>query len=159
MTRVLVLAVSVCTLCGCSAKNSTFQSDDHAHERDKMMLEDAGPYHAALTAHLSSKGGHELDIFFETTDNPPKPAPLPLTSFIVFVGPEGGTAQAVLFEPAPKEERKDDPEGKCSHFVGKIPWLKPEESVTVTTTVDIDGTPTTITWKDFHSRKFAHHED
>src|SRR5262245_174296 len=78
----------------------------HVHERGKMLIADAGPYHALLTAHLSSKDGHELDIFFETVDSKsPKPVPLPLESFTA-QGTAGEEAKELKFEPAPKNERK-----------------------------------------------------
>ena len=73
---------------GCSKNNTTKNlpekgtpkggkgelAHDHSHKRGKMLLTDAGKYHALLTAHLSPQG-NELDIFFESTDDtPPQPS-------------------------------------------------------------------------------------
>lgn len=45
-----------------------------------MLIADAGPYHALLTAHLS-KDGYELDIFFETpSEKNPQPKAIPIES-------------------------------------------------------------------------------
>jgi len=164
MTRVIcaVFAFAAFAVCSCTVKpTGTFKSEEHghSHERDKMLLADAGPYHAALTAHLSSKDGNELDVFFETTDDPPKPAALPITKFKAIAKTADGKEHALEFEPAEKDERKGDPEGKCSHFVAKAGWMKPEDVLTVTATVKIDGKDTTIEWKNFSPKKYAHHED
>src|SRR5262249_22084891 len=103
----------------------------HSHERGKMLIADAGPYHALLTAHLSAKQGNELDICFETPDPNAKPVPLPL-EFVMAQATTGvGDAQEIKFEPAPMEERKGDPAGKCSHFVAKAPWMKPADMLLV----------------------------
>ena len=141
---------------------ATFQSEpdyDHVHERDKMMLEDAGPYHAGLTAHLSQKEGNELDIFFETIADPPKSTPLEMASIKAVAKTADGTQHNLTFEPAPKDERKDDPDGKCSHFVAKASWMKAEDVLTVTAATTINGKPNTIEWKNFNPKKYAHHID
>src|SRR5262245_13249304 len=55
---------------------------DHVHERGKMLIADAGKYHALLTAHLSPQG-NELDIFFETAEEKnPAPVAIPMESFL-----------------------------------------------------------------------------
>jgi hypothetical protein len=161
------LAILGIALCGCPEKKApapaTFHSESHghSHERNNMMLEDVGKlaYHAALTAHLSSKDGNELDIFFETTDEPPKSAPLALEKFTATAKTADGKTYTLEFEPAPKDERKDDPDGKCSHFVAKAGWMKPEYMLTITTTVTINNKPAPIQWKDFNPKKYAHHID
>lgn len=123
------------------------------------MLADAGHYHAALTAHLSQKDGNELDVFFETPDAEHKPVPLPLAGFTATAKAADGKVHALTFEPAPKEERKGDPDGKCSHFVAKAGWMKSTDALTVTVPVVINGKPVTIEWADFNPKKYAHHED
>jgi hypothetical protein len=157
------LALFAFALCGCPANRPavTFESESHghAHERGKMLLADAGPYHAALTAHLSRKDGNELDVFFETADQEPKPVPVPLPNFTAVARTADGQEHALTFEPAPKDERKDDPDGKCSRFVAKVPWMAPDDALTVTATVPISAKPVLIVWKDFHPKKYAHHED
>jgi hypothetical protein len=124
-----------------------------------MKLADAGHYHAALTAHLSRKDGNELDVFFETADEVPKPVPLPLAAFKAAAKTAAGEDRVLEFEPAPKDERKDDPDGKCSHFVAKAGWMNPDDVLTVTATVPVHGEPKALEWKDFNPRKYAHHID
>ena len=131
----------------------------HSHERGKMLLADVGPYHAALTAHLSSKTGNELDIFFETADADPKPVPLPLAKLTATAITADGKQYELAFEPSEPDERKDDPPGKCSHFVAKAGWMKPDDVLSMRATVEIDGTPRRVGWKDFNPKKYAHHED
>jgi hypothetical protein len=130
---------------------------NHNHDRDKMMLEDFGQYHAGLTAHLSKKEGNELDIIFETQDKEPKPVPLSLTKLTAKATRAGDDQKYTLeFEPAPKEERKDDPEGKCSHFTAKAPWIKHEDMLTVALTTTLDGQEKKVVWVDFNPKKNAH---
>ncbi|HJZ59632.1 MAG TPA: hypothetical protein VKE74_32100 [Gemmataceae bacterium] len=145
---------------GCGGgSGGVFSSGEHAHERDKMLLADAGNYHAGLTAHLSSKTGNELDILFETADDAHKPVPLPLTGFTATAKASDGGEQVLEFKPAPKDERKTDPDGKCSHFVATAAWMKPDDKLTITATVEIDGKKERIEWKDFNPKKYAHVEE
>ena len=61
--RVAVFVAGVVLAAGCSSQSSAppppvtargeSEEHDHVHERGKMLLTDAGPYHAALTAHLA----------------------------------------------------------------------------------------------------------
>jgi hypothetical protein len=133
--------------------------EDHVHERENMMLADAGPYHAGLTAHLADDG-NELDIFFETVDKEPKPVALSVKSFTATAKRAGdGQEFELTFEPAPAEERpKDEPDGLCSHFVAKAPWMKPDDVLTVTAELTIRGKIHTVEWKDFSPKKYAHHD-
>lgn len=124
-----------------------------------MQLADVGPYHAALTAHLSSKTGNELDVFFETADAEPKPVPLPLARFTASAKTASGQEHELAFEPSEPDERKDDPPGKCSHFVAKAGWMKAEDVLTVAATVEIDGKPRRIEWTGFNPKRYAHHEE
>ena len=147
--------------CKPESKPTVFESKHdehgHSHERDKMMLGDFGPYHAGLTAHLSKKEGNELDIVFETADKEPKPLPLPLTKLTARATRTGDEKTYTLeFEPAPKDERKDDPDGKCSHFTAKAPWIKHEDMLTVTLITSLDGEEKRVLWLDFNPKKFAH---
>ena len=130
----------------------------HSHERDKMLLADLGKkHHAGLTAHLSSKTGNELDVFLETADDAHKPTPLPLAQLTAKAKTANGTEYELIFEPAEPDERKDDPPGKCSHFVAKAPWMKPEEVLTVTAVIEVEGRRQTVVWPDFLPQKYAHH--
>jgi hypothetical protein len=151
---------------GCSNKSGTTTSGqsggghDHDHDRAGMMLEEAGPYHAGLTAHLSEKDGNELDMVFETVEKNPKPLPLPLTEIVAKAKREGDPKDYELkFVPAEKDERKGDPEGKCSRFTAKAPWMKPDDKLTVTATVEIEKKPRDLVWKGFVPKKFAHDHD
>ena len=162
----VLFALIVSSLCGCPTPKqppATFQSESHGHSHDRehlKLVDVAGTdYHAGLTSHLSSKEGNELDVLFETVDTPPKPVPLPLASFRATAKTADGKEYALEFTPAPKDERKDDPDGKCSHFSAKAGWMKPEDTLVVTATVHIDGKERTVTWKGFNPKKYAHHEE
>lgn len=165
MVRVL-LCGAVAGLVGCGApppaatfKGTGADHDDHTHDRGKMMLRDAGNYHAGLTAHLSKTGGNELDIFFETAGKEPKPVPLPHPKLAATAVTAAGKVHELAFEPAPQDERKDDPAGQCSHYVAKAPWLDPDDVLTVTMVVGLDGRDRRVVWKAFNPRKYAHHEE
>ena len=150
-----VLAILATAGCG-GGSGGIYTSDGHTHERDKMMLADAGVYHAGLTAHLSSKTGNELDVFFETADQDHKPVPLPLKSFTATAKTAGGGEQVLEFSPAPKDKRKDDPDSKCSHFVATAAWMKADDSLSVIAVIEIDNKKERIEWKGFNPKKFAH---
>jgi hypothetical protein len=153
-------------LAGCgkppAATPAVFKSehDDHSHERDKMLIADAGSYHVLLTAHLS-KDGNELDIFFES-DASPTPVAIPVESFVAEVqirAGEGGLKQ-VEFKPAPASERPaGEGPGRCSHFVAAVPWLEPDTPLHVTVELTLDGKKVKARWNDFIPRKYAHHQD
>ncbi|MGL4423869.1 MAG: hypothetical protein ACRCZF_24655 [Gemmataceae bacterium] len=133
---------------------------DHDHERDRKLITHAGPYHALLTAHLSKKDGHELDIYFETEDDQPVPVALPIAEFTATITTMDNMKFEVTFRPAPANERpKDEPAGSASHFVAKAPQLKPELEVMVTCILDIKNRTRTVTWKKFQPNKYAHHID
>ena len=150
---------------GCNTKSGTPSSGqsgghDHDHDRAGMMLEEAGPYHAGLTAHLSEKEGNELDMVFEMVGKDPKPVPLPLTEIVAKAKREGDPKEYDLkFTPDDPKERKDDPPGKCSRFSAKVPWMKPDDKLTVTATVEIEKKPRDLVWKGFVPKKYAHEHD
>jgi hypothetical protein len=145
---------------GCNSGGPAKHGEEgHSHERGKMLLAEAGKYHAALTAHLSSKEGNELDIFFETTGNPPKPVPLPLEFFFAKATTTDKMEHELKFEPADFIERKDDPPGQCSHFVAKAWWMKPEDKLDVEVKIPIDGKDVTIRWDDFNPKKYGSEHD
>ena len=131
----------------------------HSHERGKLMLADLGPYHAGLTAHLSSKTGNELDILIETANDAHTPVPLPLMKLTAKARTADGKEHALEFEPSEPEERKDDPPGKCSHFTAKAAWMKSEDVLSVRARIEIDGKPQRVEWKDFNPKKYAHFEE
>jgi hypothetical protein len=168
MRGLLLCCLAAPLLLGCGAPppppsgDAKTKSGDggHSHERDKMMLRDAGPYHAALTAHLSPKG-HELDVFFETADDKPVPVAVPLAKFTAYARRIGeGEPQELHFEPAPEDERpKGEKPGTCSHFVAKAPWLKPTEEYTVSFTLVLGEDRHPVKWTKFVPKKYAHHEE
>ena len=111
---------------GCNPENkpSVFESKHeehgHSHDHNKMMRKDFGPIHVGLTAHLSKKTGNELDLVFETHDE--KPVPQPFSKLIARATRNGDDQNyELVFEPTEKDERKDDPEGKCSRYTAKAP--------------------------------------
>jgi hypothetical protein len=135
----------------------------HSHERGKMLLADVGQeYHALLTAHLSSKDGNELDVFFETSDDKaPVPAAIPVESFTGQVRVTGeDQSKEVKFEPAPKEERpKGEKPGACSHFIAKVPWMKASDNLSIVIFLTLEGERYRVVWENFNPKKYAHHED
>lgn len=163
------LLVSVWAMIGCNdsaprtgrGNKSGEATSGHSHERRNMLLADVGEkYHALLTAHLLSEG-NELDIFFETQDEEPIAAAIPLESFTAFITVRGqqGTKE-VKFEPAPPEERpKGEKPGTCSHFVAKVPWMKATDVLTVVVMLNLEDERYRVTWNKFDPKKYAHHEE
>ena len=143
----------------------------HEHHRDKMMVAHAAKYHVYLTAHLSSKDGNELDVFVEGEEGSPStekgahetpnPAAIPVEKFIAKAKRDGEDKEYELtFEPAPANERPDNEAlGMCSHFVAKAGWMKPDDVLTITGEIDLDGRIRKPKWKEFVPRKYAHHID
>lgn len=165
--RGILLLLCACVV-GCGSSGTTIitlkskdADHDHDHDRGKMMLADAGPYHAGLTSHLSAKDGNELDLFFETAGNEPKPVALPLDKITATIRREGDEkTYDVTFEPAPADERpKGEAAGTCSHFVAKVPFVKPTDVLNVSLTVVIREKPRSVAWKNFDVKKYCHHQD
>jgi hypothetical protein len=134
---------------------------DHSdHDRTNAKLEDAKingkGCHAGLTAHLSEKEGNELEVFFETFDDPPKPVFLSETAKLTATVTRKGDDEkhTLEFKPAEKEERKDDPAGQCSRFSAEAKWMKAEDVLNVT--LIIEGQPEKVVWTGFNPKKFAH---
>jgi hypothetical protein len=124
---------------------------NHGHEHHGPGTVEAGKYHANLEAHLEES---ELDIAFETHDH--KPAPQALAGFAAQVKLDAGEFKEVKFEPAPKDGRKGDPEGKCSRFHGKVDGLAKAKKVTVAAKVPLDGKDETLEWRDVDPAKLKH---
>ena len=163
MSRSCSLVLFFFFVFGCGTRNAdpaTHREEgdqSHSHERDKMLLADLGKkHHAGLTAHLSSKTGNELDVFLETADDAHNPTPLPLTQLTAKAKADDDKEYELIFEPSEPDERKDDPPGKCSHFVAKAPWMKPGDLLTVTTNIELDGKSHSVEWKEFTPKKYAH---
>jgi len=130
----------------------------HSHERGKMLIADAGPCHALLTAHLA-EAGNELDIFLETpVDKDPQPIAIADMPFEAQATTGDGDSQTLTFEPAPAAERPaGEKAGACSHFVAKAAWLKPDDELLVVARFTIDGQEVVARWKKFVPKTFAHH--
>ncbi len=166
--RVTLCLIVATLILGCdSAKpeaNKAVQgpvvTEPHTHERGKMMLADAGPYHAALTAHLA-KDGNELDVFIETDNDEPQPVALPLVQIIAKAKRSGDTQEyKLIFEPAPADERpKSETIGTCSHFVAKAPWMTRADMLTVVAELEVKGKLRKVIWGEFSPLKFAHHDE
>ena len=172
-TAVLSIMTALILSSGCSRPVAEFSSDKksppqehgnaddgHSHERGKMMIQDAGKYHALLTAHLAP-AGNELDIFFETSGARPQPVAIPYESFMAQVKRAGEEAvREVKFECAPAAERPaGEAKGSCSHFVAKVAWMQPTDSLTVVIRLTLDGGTHRIAWERFDPKKFAHHDE
>lgn len=72
---------------------------------------------------------------------------------------EGGLKE-VEFVPAPADERPNgEAAGTCSHFVAKVPWLRPDIEHRVIVRAILDGKDEEIRWNSFIPRKYAHHID
>ncbi len=143
-------------------KSKPKDEHDHTdHDRGTTMLEDATlpggkKCHAGLTAHISKEHGNELDVSFETFDKEPKPVTLPenvkLTARVTRDGDE--MAYELIFAPTEKDERKTDKDGECSRFAAKAPWMKLDDKITVT--LSIEGAPQPTVWVDFNPKKYSH---
>ena len=65
----------------------------------------------------------------------------------------------LVFEPAPKDERKGDPDGASSHFVAKAPWMTADDVLTVSAEIELDGKPRKPTWRTFIVKNYTHHAE
>ncbi|MBI4603254.1 MAG: hypothetical protein HY721_14970 [Planctomycetes bacterium] len=128
----------------------------HSHERGKLKITDAGGHHGLLTAHLAPSG-NELDVFFETSGEDPKPVAIAAEPFAAQARAGEGEWKELRFEPAPADERpKDEKPGTCSHFIAKAPWIQPSDTLHVVAKVKMEGVEETVEWKKFEVARFAH---
>lgn len=135
---------------GKTDKAAAKDGHDHAHDHGPGTL-NVGKLHVNLRAYTALG---ELEISFETHAH--KVAPQDAPSFDVQVRLDGGEFQKVSFQPAPKEGRKDDPEGRCSRFLGKVPGLDKAKKVTAAAKVALDGKEETLEWRDVDPEKLKH---
>jgi len=147
-------------------KNDKKDGHDHSdHDSGQFKIEDlklsgGKEIHAKLTAHLSKKGENELEVVFETTDKEPKRVHFAVAKMGGRATRKGDDkAYELEFVPAPKEERKDDPEGQCSHFSADAKWMKPDDELVVTLNVPVDGKPKPVVWPGFVPKKWGHEAD
>jgi len=138
--------------------HKTGKEHGHSHERGKMLIADAGPYHALLTAHLAA-AGNELDIFFETPVNQDaQPMAIAVESFQAQATTGDGESQTLTFEPAPPDERPaGEKPGSYSHFIAKAPWMNQADDLLVVAKFTVDGEKFVARWKNFVPAKYAHH--
>ena len=168
-----LLVFSVGFLAGCNKDNkpTSFDNkdnkdkkdhDDHDHDRDKAMVEDAElpggkKCHAVLEAHMSKKGEHEIEISFESIGKDAKPMTIPEKTKVTGEVQRGDEKHELVFKPSPKDERKTDPDGQCSHFEADAKWMKPDDKLIVK--ISIEGTPKKIVYIDFNPKKHGHEGD
>ena len=129
---------------------------DHNHDRGRMMVASNGVVDALLTAHLSSREGHELDVFVERGGAPVALEATELRAKVV----AGGEEKPLAFTCAPRDERpEDEPEGTCSHFVAKAPWIDPSQALLVRADLPLRRGPVPYAWRAFQPLRYAHHVD
>lgn len=161
MRQSMVLVLGTLLALGCSspkaaprAANHTHDPSDHNHDRGHMMLATDGRIDGLLTSHLSSKSGNELDIFVEYGG---RPRALPTTRVTGHAITERGKVP-LTFECAPAEERpKDEAAGTCSHFVALAHWMEADAALRVEGELTAADGPTTLVWRSFVPRRYAHH--
>ncbi len=160
------LVFSLGCLVGCgTAKPTSFDNkdkkDDHEHTHaggeEDAELPGGKQCHAVLAAHLSKKGDHELEVEFKTMGKDPKPMTIPEKTKVTLHVKRGEEVFDLELKPGPKEERKSDPDGQCSHFEADAKWLKPDDKLTVT--LSIEGVAKKVVWVDYDVKKFGHEAD
>ena len=169
MIRVLVaglFAAAVMGLTGCDTKPkpSEFKGGpDHKHDEKNtrdMSMPDGKLVHAILEAHLDEKEGNELDVSFELHDKK-EAYPIPMNAKVTARVTRAGVDkhEDLEFKPADKDERKGDPEGKCSRFAAPAKWMKPDDKLTVVLSVEYDGKLKRETFTDFFPKDAVHKHD
>jgi hypothetical protein len=152
-------------LAGCDNKKSTpteFKGKNEEHHHDDkttkdVTLPDGKLVHAILTAHLDEKAGNELDVVFEKHEKD-EPHPIPINAKLTArVTRKGDDKEKHLdFKPADKDERKGDPDGKCSRFSAEAGWMKPDDELTVVLSIEYDGQLKKATFTPFVPKDSAH---
>ncbi|MEZ4264002.1 MAG: hypothetical protein R3B36_33220 [Polyangiaceae bacterium] len=121
-----------------------------------MMRVREGGIEAALTAHLSRKDGNELDVFLTREGAPLAAGVTELRGTVR----NGEARREITFACAPADERpRGEGDGTCSHFVAKVPWLGPDDTVRVESEVPSGDARLALAWVGFVPRRFAHHQD
>lgn len=157
-------AAAAC-LAGCDNKKSTpseFKGKNEGHQHDEkttkdVTLPDGKLVHVILTAHLDEKEGNELDVVFEKHEKD-EPYPIPINAKLTAsVTRKGDDKRKNLdFKPAEKDERKGDPDGKCSRFSAGAGWMKPDDELTVVLSIEFDGQLKKATYAPFVPKDSAH---
>jgi hypothetical protein len=164
----VLFAAAVTVLAGCEKKTTQSEfkgKSDPAHDHDEkstrdMTLPDGKLVHAILEAHLDEKEGNELDVVFENHDKH-EPYPIPIDSKITARVTRAGIdkEENLEFKPADKDERKGDPDGKCSRFAAEAKWMKPDDKLTVVLSVEYGGSMKRTTFTDFVPKDAVHKHD
>ncbi len=170
MFRVLcagLFTATVAFLVGCDKKPAPteFKGKNEGHQHNEkttqdLTMPDGKLVHAILTAHLDEKKGNELDVIFELHDKDesfPIPADAKVTARIT--RKEDPEAKNLEFKPAEMDERKGDPDGKCSRFSADTKWMKPDDELTVVLSVEYDGKLKKATYTGFVPKDSAHKHD
>lgn len=133
---------------------------DHSNDiRANMLVAHAGPYHSWLTAHLSEKDGHELDVLIEDEETE-KPVAVSAEKFTAKATREGDDkTYDLVFEAAPASERPTDKAGTYSRFVAKAPWMKKDDVIAVNAEIPNGKQVYRPKWKKFVPSKYSHHHD
>jgi len=148
---------------GCDKKpaSTEFTGKNQEHEHGKntrdVTLPDGKLAHVTLSAHLDEKAGNELDVIFEKHEKEesyPIPINAKLTARVTRKGID--KEENLEFKPAEKDERKDDPDGKCSRFSADAKWMKPDDELTVVLSIEYDGKLKKATYTPFVPKDSAH---
>lgn len=170
MFRVLsatAFALSIAWLAGCEPKTkpTEFKGKNDGHHHNEMTtkdltMPDGKVVHAILAAHLDEKKGNELDVIFELHDKD-EPYPIPINAEVTArVTRKGDDApKELVFKPAEKDERKSDPDGKCSRFSADAAWMKPDDELVVVLSVKYDDKLKKTTYDKFIPKDSAHKHD
>jgi hypothetical protein len=160
-----LFAVAVALLAGCEKQikpATEFKGKNQEHHHDEkttqdVTLPDGKLVHAILTAHLDEKAGNELDVIIEQHEKD-EPYPIPINAKLsARVTRKGDDKEKNLdFKPAEKDERKSDPDGKCSRFTAEAKWMKPDDELTVVLSIEYDGKLRKATYSPFVPKDSAH---
>jgi hypothetical protein len=159
-----LFAAGAVVFAGCQKKPapSEFTGKNEGHHHDEkttqdLTLPDGKLVHAILSAHLDEKAGNELDVIIEQHDKDAS-YPIPINAKIsARVTRKGDDMEKNLeFKPAEKDERKDDPDGKCSRFSAETKWMKPDDELTIVLSIEYDGKLKKATYPTFVPKDSAH---
>ena len=159
-----LFTATIVFLAGCDKKPAAteFKGKNEGHQHNEKTTKDltlpAGKLvHAILTAHPDEKKGNELDVIFELHDKD-EPYPIPIDAKVTarVTRKDGDKEENLEFKPAEMDERKGDPDGKCSRFSTDAAWMKPDDELVVVLSVEYDGKLKKATYTGFVPKDSAH---
>ena len=162
-----VLLAAVVLLAGCDkpVQDKTAPSvpkNKPDHNRPDAALEEIRlpgglPCLAGLSARLSETEGNRLEIFFEDDSSYRGVVSIPLRAKVTarVTRAVDGMPSDLIFEPTPSTERRDDDAEMCSRFVAKVPWMKRDDSLDVTLSVEYSEKVRTVNFEKFIPRERA----